>query len=402
MRHSPTSILLIDEDADSRSLIRLLIKARWPDVSVYEVANALAFAGAMSDRSYILAIVDPVVGWAGVGEIIAFAVERLDGHPVLVYCEHDSAEMAVEAMRNGAHNYIVKNNKGLLKLENSLEEFLQEEEPVQSEQLQTRRQLQMLSHDIQEPVRSVLNYLEVLREEHKGELDPSAVALITSAEKAARQARATISDVLRPTPPTPTGNAPEVTDPSISPVKTSPTTDDASDQKQEVLPELSEEEIALIADANQAFEVTLETLSAAINRSGAQITRDDLLPAGVQPIHLQRIFQNLISNAVKFQDDAPPQIHATSKVVEGLVVFSISDNGIGIPQKDKERIFTMFTRAHDGEKYPGTGIGLATCKKIAASYGGRIWLASSTKQGSTFCVALPMPKADAEELRNSG
>ncbi len=141
----------------------------------------------------------------------------------------------------------------------------------------------------------------------------------------------------------------------------------------------------------------LKLLATTVNQSKATITFDEDLPSiAIAPIQLAQIFQNLIQNAIKFRRDEPLTIHINA-INEGKHWrFSVKDNGIGIESRNAERIFSAFQRLNRGEKYPGSGLGLATCKKIVEAHGGRIWVESVLGQGSTFYFTLP----DAVTLSN--
>jgi light-regulated signal transduction histidine kinase (bacteriophytochrome) len=142
----------------------------------------------------------------------------------------------------------------------------------------------------------------------------------------------------------------------------------------------------------------MANLKITLDETRAVITHDLLPHVMGDPIQLIQLFQNLISNGIKFRDpDKRPEIHvsAEARVAEDLDrggyewVFSVRDNGIGIEQKYFDRIFVIFQRLHTREQYPGTGIGLALCKKIVERHGGRIWVESQEGKGSTFYFSLP-------------
>ena len=129
-------------------------------------------------------------------------------------------------------------------------------------------------------------------------------------------------------------------------------------------------------------------LQIAIKESGAIITHDDLPTVMADSPQLIRLFQNLISNAIKFRGKEAPKIHISAKQKEDEWIFSVKDNGIGVDPRFSDQIFVMFQRLHAKKEYPGTGIGLATCKKIIERHGGRIWVESEAGKGSTFKFTL--------------
>jgi len=140
----------------------------------------------------------------------------------------------------------------------------------------------------------------------------------------------------------------------------------------------------------QALDTALANLDAAIAESHAQITRDDLPTVTAEPTQLAQLFQNLIGNAIKFgRSDVAPAIHVGCRREGEGWLFSVQDNGIGIDAQYQDKIFMIFQRLHGREKYAGTGIGLAICKKIAEQHGGKIWVESAAGEGSTFYFTLP-------------
>jgi chemotaxis family two-component system sensor kinase Cph1 len=126
-----------------------------------------------------------------------------------------------------------------------------------------------------------------------------------------------------------------------------------------------------------------------IEETGAVVTHDSLPTVTADDSLLGQLFQNLIGNAIKFRGNEPPFIHISASRNGSGWTFSIRDNGIGIAPEDAERIFVIFQRLHRREEYPGTGIGLAVCKKIVEYHGGRIWVESELGKGATFYFTLP-------------
>jgi light-regulated signal transduction histidine kinase (bacteriophytochrome) len=210
------------------------------------------------------------------------------------------------------------------------------------------------SHDLQEPIRNVAIYSDILSIRYSGVLDDSGIEFLGNVKAAAVRMQTLVSDLLSYT------QAASITDEA---------------------PEPGEAEAALLA--------SLSNLSEAIARSGADITYDPLPAIHVREVHLQQIFQNLIGNAIKYRRDGAVRIHVSTERRDGYWLFSVKDNGIGIAQEYLEQIFGLFKRLHTSKKYPGTGIGLAICQRIAERYRGRIWAESELGKGSVFFFTVP-------------
>lgn len=209
------------------------------------------------------------------------------------------------------------------------------------------------SHDLQEPLRLVAGYTELLAERYGDRLDDKGRKFIHYAADGARRMQALIQDLLTFSRVTTRGR--------------------------------DFEEV----DVSSALESAIDNLSAAIEENGARVTRDRLPPVRGDESQLTLLFQNLIGNAIKFRGADPPRVHVTAHAEDGNQVFSIRDNGIGIDAGHQERIFTIFQRLHSREEYPGTGVGLALCQRIVERHGGRIWCESTPGGGATFSFTLP-------------
>jgi PAS domain S-box-containing protein len=215
------------------------------------------------------------------------------------------------------------------------------------------------SHDLQEPLRMVASYTQLLSRRYKGKLDADADEFIAFAVDGASRMQLLIQDLL-----------------SYSRVAT------------------KGKELASIS-SEQAFQQALMNLRGAIEDSGALVTHDPLPTVLADETQLTQLFQNLVGNAIKYQGPSVPEVHiSAARDAEKKWLFSIRDNGIGIDAQYFERIFGMFQRLHKREEFAGTGIGLAICKKIVERHGGSISVESMPGQGSTFRFAL------AESMRN--
>lgn len=210
------------------------------------------------------------------------------------------------------------------------------------------------SHDLQEPLRTVKIYSELLTKRYADKLDGEALKFLRFLRKGATRMEALVHDLLSYT------QAPRLD----SPVE--------------------------IVDANEILETALESLSAAISESGAQVTAGPLPSLPVNETHLQQLFQNLVGNAIKYRSpERKPIVQLGATRENGYWVLSVADNGIGIDPEYKENIFGLFKRLHSSDEYSGTGIGLAICRRIVDRYHGRIWVESEPGRGSTFRFTLP-------------
>jgi light-regulated signal transduction histidine kinase (bacteriophytochrome) len=210
------------------------------------------------------------------------------------------------------------------------------------------------SHDLQEPLRMVTSYLQLLERRYKDKLDGDALEFINYAVDGSNRMKTLISDLL-----------------AYSRVGT------------------RGKEFTLI-DCEDVLGRVLNTLQVSIEENKAKVTHDPLPKVMADDAQLESLFQNLIGNAIKFHSQKQPRIHVGVKKDEKNWVFSVSDNGIGIDPQFFERLFIIFQRLHNREDYPGTGIGLAISKRIVERHNGRIWIESQPKKGSTFFFTLPI------------
>jgi len=142
-------------------------------------------------------------------------------------------------------------------------------------------------------------------------------------------------------------------------------------------------------DLNRLLDEVLQDLCPGIMEAGAVVTRDPLPILPVDPTQFAQLFQNLIGNALKFRSEKPPEIHVGARHEPHGWCFSVCDNGIGIDPQYQDRIFLIFQRLHTRRQYPGTGIGLAICKRIVERHGGKMWVESQVDRGATFYFTFP-------------
>lgn len=209
------------------------------------------------------------------------------------------------------------------------------------------------SHDLQEPLRMVGSYTQLLAKRYKGKLDSDADEFINFAVDGVVRMKALINDLL-----------------DYSRVGT---------RGKELAP----------TDCEEILGYTLANLQGSIEECHAVVTHDPLPQVMADARQLGQLLQNLIGNAVKFRGETPPAVHIGVEKAPSEWVFRVKDNGIGIDAEHVDRIFEIFQRLHSRAEYAGTGIGLAICKKIVERHGGRIWVESQPQAGSTFYFTIP-------------
>ena len=151
----------------------------------------------------------------------------------------------------------------------------------------------------------------------------------------------------------------------------------------------------VLIDSNTSLDLALSDLQVATREHNAVITNDPLPSIYADQEQITKMFQNLIGNAIKFhKPGVTPNVHISAKQDKNNWIFSVSDNGIGIDPQYADRIFKIFQRLHTRDEYPGTGIGLAICKRIAEQHGGTIWIESVPGSGSTFYFTIPKRKKE--------
>ena len=210
------------------------------------------------------------------------------------------------------------------------------------------------SHDLQEPLRMVASYTQLLQRRYQGKLDATADEFIHFAVDGAKRMQAFISDLLQYSRVGTRGK-------TFAPV-----------------------------DLNEVARRIQANLRIAIEESGTQLTTDPLPTLAGDDLQLTQLFQNLVSNAIKFRNkDQPPRIQISARQEGEHWQFSVADNGIGIAPEYFEKIFVIFQRLHTREEFTGTGIGLALCKRIVERHGGRIWVESEPGRGTVFYFTIP-------------
>jgi signal transduction histidine kinase len=305
--------------------------------------------------------------WRGLEALEILAREGLDVPLILVTGALGEVN-AVECIKKGATDYVLKDT--LARLPISIRRALQEQhlrhERKQAEETLARkveelarsnRDLEQFayvaSHDLQEPLRMVATYTQLLAERYRGKLDNNADKYIGYAVEGALRMQALIQDLLAFSRVGRNGKEHQSTDCKI------------------------------------AVDIALQNLQAAVQESHAAVTIGQLPTIIGSRTQLAQLFQNMIGNAIKFRGKDSPAISIVAENGGPDWLFTVADNGIGIAPEQVDNVFVIFKRLHTREEYPGNGIGLAICKKIVEHHGGRIWVESQPGQGSTFKFTMP-------------
>ena len=360
------ALLLEDNPADVELSVRELIKSGFE--LQFDVADSEeAFLAKLHSQSYDVILADyRIPSWNG-----AEAFRRLkqsgEDVPFILVTGAIGEETAVELIKEGIADYILKDR--LVRLpsavrralqekmmreerERALQSLRQSEERVRSLLKELEQFLYVGSHDLQEPVRMVVSYTQLLSKRYKGKLDADADQFIAFAVDGASRMQGLIQGLL-----------------AYSRVVT---------RGKDLLDTSSE----------GALQQAVLNLRSVIEESRAQVTHDSLPRVLADDAQLTQVFQNLIENAIKYRSSGIPKAHVGASRSEGKWIFSVQDNGMGIDSQYFERIFGMFQRLHKREEFGGTGVGLAICKKIVERHGGAISVESQPGVGSTFRFAL--------------
>lgn len=275
---------------------------------------------------------------------------------------------AVECIKAGATDYVSKD--GLARLPQAIRRALREKQERSlrdqaekdlakkvDELARSNADLEQFayvaSHDLQEPLRMVTAYTQLLAERYRGKLDDTADKFIGYASEGAQRMQVLIHDLL-----------------AFSRIGRNGFT-------------------SVSVDCNAVMSEVRQTLASAIQESGAVVNCADLPAVWADRTQITQVFQNLVANAIKFRGTASPIVSVQAEKADPHWRFSVHDNGIGIAPEYAENIFVVFQRLHARAEYPGNGIGLAICKKIVEHYGGKIWVESQAGSGSTFKFTLP-------------
>jgi signal transduction histidine kinase len=361
-------VLLVEDDPfDVELVLRALRKGGFdPDGDVAQTAQD--FSERLEKNSYDVILADyGLPSWNGMETVDLLRRKGLD-IPVVLVSGSLGELKAVDCIKGGVADYVLKDH--LPRLPEAVRRALRERQlrdkhhKAEEELARSNRELEQFayvaSHDLQEPLRMVATYTQLLAERYQGKLDANADKYIHYALDGALRMQTLVQDLL-----------------AFSRVGR------------------QGHDFKVIA-CNEIVHSALKNLHASIHESGAAIVCGDLPSVVADGSQLTQLFQNLIGNAIKFRSAEAPVIRINAEQQGREWVFSVADNGIGIAEEYGEIVFVIFKRLHTQQEYPGSGIGLAICKKIVEQHGGRMWVESQPKRGSTFKFTLPIQ----EQRRN--
>lgn len=361
-------VLHVEDNQLDAELVARALRQGGFDVSVVVVQDEIDFTQQLRACPPEVILADyNLPHWKGMEALEVLRREELD-IPMILVSGALGDMTAVECIKNGATDYVLKD--GLARLPEAIRRALQEKELRRlrrqvdedlarkiDELARSNADLEQFayvaSHDLQEPLRMVANYTQLLAERYRGKLDDQADKYIHYAVDGAKRMQTLIQDLLAYS---------RVGRPEI---ELKPTNCDV-----------------IVSSA-------VKNLHAAVGESGAVVTFSSLPTVMANSSQLQQVFQNLIGNAIKFRAANTPQIQVAAEEKEGKWVFSVADNGIGIPPEHVGAVFTVFKRLHTRQEYPGNGIGLSICKRVVERHGGRISVTSNANGGSTFVFTIP-------------
>lgn len=366
------ALIVEDEPADVDLVLNALRQAGLNAVSDV-VQTGEEFTELVRKNSYDVILADyNLPSWNGMEAVEILRREGLD-IPVILVSGALGELTAVECIKRGAADYVLKDHMARLpgSVRGAVRErgLRQEHQQGQEDLARSNRELEQFayaaSHDLQEPLRMVATYTQLLAERYQGKLDSDADKYIHYAVDGALRMQKLVQDLLAFSRVGRPGMALEST------------------------------------DCNSVLEGALKNLEAAIQESGAVVQHTQLPLVMADSTRLTQVFQNLIGNAIKFHGSEPPAIRVEATRQRKDWVFSVADNGIGISPEHAEDVFVIFRRLHTRADYPGSGIGLSICKKIVEQHGGRIWVESQLGQGSIFKFTLPInARTEGEDERN--
>jgi len=369
-------VLVVEDNPADAELVLLTLRKDGFEVSADVVQSVEEFTSRMQTTNYDLILADyNLPQWRGMETLDILCRENLDV-PLIVVTGYLGEETAVDCIKQGASDCVLKDHLARLptcvcraleekrlrdQRRQGQEELAQKVAELARSNAELEQFAYVASHDLQEPLRMIANYTQLLAERYRGQLDEQADKYIAYSVDGAVRMQALIQDLLK-----------------FSRVG-----------KAEIEPRTT--------DCRSVVEQALKNLQAAIVESSAVVSWPDLPVVMADAAQLTQVFQNLIANAIKFHGAETPVIQIAAEKKDHEWVFAVSDNGIGIAAQSWQDIFVIFRRLHTRDEYAGNGIGLSICKKIIERHGGNIWIEAQATPGCCFKFTLPAEPSKAAQ-----
>lgn len=358
-------VLIIDDDAVDRSIVRRCLSKEQTPSEVHEASSMAEGVSVIAQEGIDVVLLDLGLGVTNGIESLREFRRQAPAVPVLVLSGIEDAATATLAIQEGAQDFIKKD--GLegrwltIPLINAFERHELQQQLVESTHRlelankELRHFAYIVSHDLQEPLRAISGYSQLLKTKAKDRLKTNELAYTENIVEGAQRMHQLIEDLL-----------------SYSQSG------------------LSTHSVSAV-DLNSCMQQSCLGLEEAIRDSDAKVTWENLPTIQANSRQCIQLFQNLIGNALKYTaPNTIPEVAITAKQTAERIQISVADNGIGIKPEYQSQVFELFKRLHSRSEYPGTGVGLAICQKIAIQLGGTIRLESFPDTGSTFTVCLPI------------
>lgn len=362
----PLGVLVVEDNAVHADLIRRHLEKVAKDTVAISRAERLSDALARMRQGGIDAVLlDLGLPDSPVPETLSRVIQECPDVPIVVLTSLDDLEFAAAAVQQGAQDYLVKSDldgRLLLRSVRYAVERKKGRDRLESYAAELERSNEHLkgfahtvAHEVKSPLCAVRACLELLESQYGGQFDHQARRLVRDAQSAVEGLADLVNELL---------------------------------------------ELARVGSAEQDFtEVDVEAvfyqaytlLRSTIKRTRSTVTHDPLPVVRGNEVQIRHLLQNLIANAIKYRGADPPEIHVAAEESPDRWTFSVRDNGMGIPREVQASVFEVFVRLHGVDEIPGTGIGLALCKRIVQHHGGQIWVESVSGEGSTFSFTLPKP-----------
>lgn len=365
---SRTTVLIIDDDpALRKSQVRLLDEAGFEVHQAARGEDGLALARKVQPDLVLLDIMLPDTNGYLICEMIKSDPLTHDAYVILVSGMKINSQDQAKGLELGADGYFVRpiSNRELVarmlafsRLKDTEKKLRRTREDLERSNQDLQQFAYAISHDLQEPLRMITSFLNLLEKRSREKLDENDLEYIAFAVDGADRMREMIDGILR-----------------FSRVSTR-----------------GDEFVSFSSQA--ACRNAVENIMMMIEESGAKVRFEDLPEMKGDELQITQVFQNLISNGIKFNQSDPPEVTIRAEVSPEEYIFSIQDNGIGIRPEDQERIFNIYQRLHTRDEYPGSGVGLTICKRIIQRHQGAIRVESSPGEGSTFYFSIPKNLSD--------